>query len=69
MDERGSIPFHNGLPLVSRMPKWRCQYCGEPVGYLGNWIAKVLGTGFHGCTFINVRTTPGLREWMASKRD
>lgn len=36
-------------------PKWCCPYCGEPVGYVGNWLAWLLGTRFHGCTMSNVK--------------
>jgi hypothetical protein len=42
------------LPLRIRPPTGCCPYCLEPVGILGNWIAKLMGTRFHGCGFGNV---------------
>lgn len=35
-------------------PNFYCPYCGEPVGYFGNWLAKIFGTRIHGCDFSNV---------------
>lgn len=67
--EQAPIPFHKGLPLIRQVPKWCCPYCGEQVGYMGNWLALLFGTSLHGCTFSNVRTSPTYQAWMARKRD
>jgi hypothetical protein len=49
------------LKMRQPMPKWRCRFCGAPVGILGNWLAYWFGTRSHGCDFSNVihpRETP-----------
>lgn len=42
------------LPLKSEPQDFQCPYCLRPVGILGNWLAKLFGTQFHGCDFSNV---------------
>lgn len=46
------------LPLKLRPQVWQCPYCLQPVGILGNWLARLFGTKFHGCDFRNV-ASPG----------
>jgi len=43
------------LRLRQRPPSGFCPYCLQPVGIIGNWIAKLMGTGFHGCDYRNVK--------------
>lgn len=42
------------LKLKLEYPAWCCPYCGAQVGYIGRFIAWLVGTGFHGCDFSNV---------------
>lgn len=41
--------------LIATPKKWQCPYCLQPVGILGNWIAVLFGTRFHGCEFSNTK--------------
>ena len=43
------------LELKSDFQPWECPLCGKPVGYLGRGIASLVGVGFHGCDFSNVK--------------
>lgn len=43
------------LSLKKEPQSWQCPYCLRPVGIIGNWLAKILGTRFHGCDFRNVK--------------
>lgn len=47
-------PKQGYRPLEVSPQSYQCPYCLEPVGILGNWLAKLFGVRFHGCTFSNV---------------
>lgn len=53
----------------------QCWYCGKHVGLIGRGIAWLVGLGFHGCDFSNVRppraeVTPALRDaWRDYRRN
>lgn len=48
------IIVKGGLALRDPVHWSECPYCRRPVGVIGNWIAVLVGVGFHKCDFRNV---------------
>ncbi len=58
----------SGIMRTIIYEKWRCPFCGEPIGYIGRVCLYLFGTGYHECRqtlrqWENIDISNGDDEW------